>query len=113
MALLTSISAGLTALSSANSDITCYVYGDTYATYKIELFEVGNPYPSRQNVGTGTTFSPQWWSLVTSPRYFVRITKNGVARQTASFSIRDGLRQPNGWIKVKWTSSGLTLSLSW
>ena len=103
--------AGSAYAAYANSNLTCYMYGDSWATYKIELFEVGAPYPSRQNIGVGTVFSPTWYSLVTYQRnYFIRVTRNGVAKQSGTFWMPDNRSL---WVRVYWSRPYLGMQLSW
>ena len=68
----------------------------TWEPYKIELFQVGAPYPSRQQIAypdiRTMSESCVWYSLVTSQTYFLRITnmKYGWSRQTGSFKLTQG-----------------------
>ena len=60
---------------------------------KVELFEVGAPYQSRQIIENWPSQSGLAWSnLFTKPQYFIRITdrNTGRVRQTYGFYIADG-----------------------
>lgn len=75
-----------------------------YGQYKLELFQVGAPYPSRQFVGNANGWTGCYWSnLVTSQTYFVRATRlsTGQARQTVGFRLIEG--RP-GAIALGWNS---------
>lgn len=76
---------------------------------KAELFQVGAPYPSRQNTSaTVMWYDPftcglTWFNLVTTQSYFVRVTdrNTGRARQTFAFRLAYDYA---GVIVVDWTA---------
>lgn len=111
---LTSVIPAVAAHGGGNTNLTCYFYGDSNAKWKIELFEVGAPYPSRQNIGYGTTFHPTWYSVVTYHRnYFIRVTKNdGEAKQTGTFWMPDN-PPAELWVRTYWNKPYLGLERSW
>jgi hypothetical protein len=98
---------------AGNTNLTARFSGPK-DTYKIELFEVGAPYPSRQSVGTGSRLNPVWHSIVTDHRnYFIRVTtKKGEAKQTGTFWMHDN--PPKSlWVSINWNSPNLGLKQSW
>jgi len=85
--------------ASAQTNNTCYVNYGFYGPaghYKIELFETGHPYPSRQdftlwsnNYSGQRTYWSTWSYISINASYFIRVTNDkGVAKQTIEFSIR-------------------------
>jgi hypothetical protein len=77
------------AISHATDTIVEYSFYGPAGNYKIELFEVGAPYPSRQDIVSGYsgtfTYRRTWSAIVADRRYFIRITNTGtgVAKQTS------------------------------
>ena len=73
---------------ATDTDVGWSFYGPA-GNYKVELFEVGAPYPSRQEIFyyNGTfTIRDRWYSIVAYQSYFIRITNldTSVAKQTGS-----------------------------
>jgi len=74
--------------SYATDTVVGYSFYGPAGNYKIELFEVGAPYPSRQDIVNGYggffTYRRKWSAIVASRYYFIRITntQTGVAKQT-------------------------------
>ena len=91
LAMLVSLFVVATPSASYATDTTVeYSFYGPSGNYKIELFEVGAPYPSRQDYVYGYggyfTYRRTWGSIVASRYYFIRITNLGssVAKQTGS-----------------------------
>lgn len=84
--------------ADAQTSNTCYVNYNFYGPpgrYKIELFEIGAPYPSRQDYSLwNSSYKGQFtyratWSYISINRwYFIRVTNDkGVAKQNFGFEI--------------------------
>ena len=75
-------------VSHATDTTVGYSFYGPAGNYKIELFEVGAPYPSRQNIvkyNGQFTLRDRWTSIVAYRNYFIRITNldTRVAKQTS------------------------------
>lgn len=73
-------------------DTTCgYAFYGPAGNYRIELFEVGRPWPSRTDdvIGYGGyfTYRRNWYAIVANRSYFIRVTdlRTRSAKQTHSF----------------------------
>lgn len=67
---------------------------------KVELFQVGAPYPSRQDFRPGVN----WYNLVTTQRYFVRVTNTSTGQQRQSYSFCLASDGRMGAIAMDWLS---------
>lgn len=114
--------ASIAASAHAEFTLTAETYQlDPSVETKIELFEVGAPYPSRQSIGQGTVLSPRWYAIVGSDQrehlYFIRVTKQDPntgalieAKQTGAFWIpNDG----DSWVRLRWNEPYLGMSRGW
>ncbi|USN53194.1 MAG: hypothetical protein H6760_03390 [Candidatus Nomurabacteria bacterium] len=87
---LVALSVASPGVSLATDTTVEYSFYGPSGDYKIELFEVGAPYPSRQDYVYGYsgtfTYRRTWSSIVAYRSYFIRITdlNSGVAKQTGS-----------------------------
>ena len=76
------------AISHATDTSVGYGFYGPAGDYKIELFETGAPYPSRQDYvyqyRGNATYHRVWNSIVADRYYFIRVTnlQSGVAKQT-------------------------------
>lgn len=77
-------------VGNATDTTVGYSFYGPAGNYKIELFEVGAPYPSRQDIVNGyggtSTYRRTWSAIVANRPYFIRITntQTGVAKQTGA-----------------------------
>ena len=87
---LVALLAATPSVSQAVDTTVEYSFYGPAGDYKIELFEVNHPYPSRQDYvydyGGYFTYRRTWTSIVANKYYFIRITdlNSSVAKQTGS-----------------------------
>lgn len=98
------LSAPVLAASNGTLDVT--LYNPLSNSVKFELFQVGAPFPSRQTIlPTGpSSCGLDWYNLVTTQEYFVRITDPRTGRSRQSFAFKLYADGP-GAITLDWFSS--------
>jgi len=86
---------GKAAHAQSNGVLQWTINGSTHKGFKVELFQVGAPYPSRQTItpSLNHSWTASWYNLVVTRNYFIRVTNldNNVAQQTRAFTF-----VPNG-----------------